>query len=188
MNLQVWSITNFTCQSQRRSPSTCEACWENELNSPCSCCLPIWIALIVVLYEKKLFWAGVLVFAQQMGPHTHGGWVGATRSTSTGGAQRLASRNVPVAWTGTALTQSTTATVMLTTSNGECCSEQTVNMILTVFPRGFFWENKWNTTLGSFKARRVYLWSAIQRKVIQSALNIKISKTQLNNTKSTGQT
>lgn len=45
------------------------------------------------------------------------------RSTSTGGAQGLASRNVPVASTGTALTPSTTATVMQTTNNGKTQSQ-----------------------------------------------------------------
>lgn len=59
------------------------------------------------------------VFAHQMGPLTRGGSVAAARSTSTGEAQGLASRNAPVASTGTAPTQSTTATVMQTTNNGK---------------------------------------------------------------------
>lgn len=58
------------------------------------------------------------LFASQMAPPIRGGWVGATRNTSTGGAQGPASRNVPVASTGTALTPSTTATAMRTINNG----------------------------------------------------------------------
>lgn len=54
-----------------------------------------------------------------MGPPTRGGWAGAARSTSTGGAQGLESRNVLVASTGTALIPSTTATAMQTTRNGK---------------------------------------------------------------------
>ncbi len=61
----------------------------------------------------------VSVFTPQMGPPTHGGLVGAARSISTGGAQGLESKNVPVASTGTALTPSTTATVTPTTNNGK---------------------------------------------------------------------
>lgn len=58
------------------------------------------------------------LFASQMAPPIRGGWVGATKNTSTGGAQGPASRNVPVASTGTALTPSTTATVMRTINSG----------------------------------------------------------------------
>lgn len=54
-----------------------------------------------------------------MGPRTHGGWVAAMKSTSTGGARGLASRNAPVASTGTAPTPSTTATVTQTTNSGK---------------------------------------------------------------------
>lgn len=54
-----------------------------------------------------------------MGPPTRGGWAGAARSTSTGGAQGLASRNVPVASTGIALTPNTTATVTPTAHTGK---------------------------------------------------------------------
>lgn len=66
-----------------------------------------------------LLFVCVSVFAPQMGPPTHGGSVGAARSTSTGEAQGLESKNVPVASTGTALTPSTTATVTATTNNGK---------------------------------------------------------------------
>lgn len=76
-----------------------------------------------VLFLKRnlhiVFFVCVCLFAPQMGPLTRGGWVGAARSISTGGDQGLASRNVPVASTGTALTPSTTATVTPTTNNGK---------------------------------------------------------------------
>lgn len=58
------------------------------------------------------------LFASQMGRPTRGGWAAPTRSISTGGAPVLASRNVPVALTGTAPTPSTTATVTRTTNSG----------------------------------------------------------------------
>lgn len=76
-----------------------------------------------------------------MGPPTRGGWVGAARSTSTGGAQGLASRSVPVALTGTAPTPSTTATVTPTTNNGRSdyavkssSGAQTICAVLINFP------------------------------------------------------
>lgn len=69
----------------------------------------------------------------QMGPRTHGGWVAAMKSTSTGGARGLASRNAPVASTGTAPTPSMTATVTQTTNSGKSESpagEQRINTTL----------------------------------------------------------
>lgn len=59
------------------------------------------------------------MLCSQMGPRTHGGWAEAVRSTSTGEVQDPASKNVPVASTGTALTPSTTATVTLTSHSGK---------------------------------------------------------------------
>lgn len=54
-----------------------------------------------------------------MGHPTRGGWAGAVRSITTGEAQDLASRNVPVASTGTALTPNMTATVTPTAHIGK---------------------------------------------------------------------
>lgn len=77
-----------------------------------------------------------------MGPLTHGGWAGAVRSTSTGAAQDLASRNVPVASTGTALTPNTTATVTPTLHSGESVHHytqsgaQTCNVLINFFTVG----------------------------------------------------
>jgi len=64
-----------------------------------------------------------------MGPPTHGGWAEAVRSDSTGEAQGLASRNVPVALTETALTPSTTATVMQMLNNGKSDSHTKVQQV-----------------------------------------------------------
>lgn len=55
----------------------------------------------------------MFVFYPQTGHPTLGGLAEGTRNTSTGVDRGLASRNVPVASTGTAPTPSTTATVML---------------------------------------------------------------------------
>lgn len=78
--------------------------------------------MIVLFLQKNLQF---FLFGPQMGPPTHGGWAGAARSTSTGGAQDLAFRNVPVASTGTALTPNMTATVMPTSYN--CKSAYHIN-------------------------------------------------------------
>lgn len=66
---------------------------------------------------RLVFW--MFVFYPQMGHPTRGGLAEGTRNTSTGVDRGLASRNVPVASTGTAPTPSTTATVMLMSNNGE---------------------------------------------------------------------
>lgn len=85
--------------------------------------------MLIFLHKRNLHivFARVSVFLPQTGPHTRGGWVGAMRSTSTGGAQHQASRNVPVVWTGTAPTPSMTATVTQTTNNGKSDSIQQKN-------------------------------------------------------------
>lgn len=72
---------------------------------------------ILEITYRLVLW--MFVFAPQMGRPTRGGSAGGARSTSTGADRGLASRNVPVASTGTALTPSTTATVTLTPNSGE---------------------------------------------------------------------
>lgn len=56
----------------------------------------------------------------QKGIHIPGGLEKPMRSTTIGADQDLAFKNVPVASNATVLIPSTTATVMLTISNGEC--------------------------------------------------------------------
>lgn len=74
---------------------------------------------------KKHSWGKFFValslfaFPQQTGPLSRGGWVKATRSTSTGEAQRLGSRSAPAGWTETALIPSMTATATQTTLYGK---------------------------------------------------------------------
>lgn len=78
----------------------------------------------------------LLYFSSQTGPPTRGGLAGAVRSTSTGAARDLASRNAPVASTGTARTQSTTVTATPTTRNGKldfCADVQQQQKQLVVY-------------------------------------------------------
>lgn len=73
----------------------------------------------VTPFREVLVALSLFVFPQQTGPRTHGGWVEVMRSTSTGEAQSLGSRNAPAGWPGTALTPSTTATATQTMSCGK---------------------------------------------------------------------
>lgn len=76
---------------------------------------------LVKPFRKVLVALSLFVFPQQTGPLTRGGWVEVMRSTSTGEAQSLGSRNAPAGWPGTALTPSTTATATQTMSCGKGC-------------------------------------------------------------------
>lgn len=84
-------------------------------------------------FRKVLVVLSLFVFPQQTGPLTHGGWVEVMRSTSTGEAHSLGSRNAPAEWPGTALTPSTTATVTQTMSCGKGCQSSNIAELLRVF-------------------------------------------------------
>lgn len=86
----------------------------------------------VTPFRKVLVALSLFVFPQQTGPLTRGGWVEVMRSTSTGEAQSLGSRNVPAVWPGTALTPSTTATATQTMSYGKGCQSSNIGELLTV--------------------------------------------------------
>lgn len=65
----------------------------------------------------------------QKGIHIHGGLEKPMRSTTTGEDQDLVFKNVPVALNATVLIPSTTATVMLIISNGECSTRKQTTRI-----------------------------------------------------------
>lgn len=79
---------------------------------------------LVTQLWKVLFALSLFPFPQQTGPLSRGGWVKATRSTSTGEAQHPGSRSAPAGWSGTAPTPNTTATATQTKVSGECCPQE----------------------------------------------------------------
>lgn len=87
---------------------------------------------LVTPFRKVLVALSLFVFPQQTGPLTRGGWVEVMRSTSTGEAQSLGSKNAPAGWPGTALTPSTTATATQTMICGKGCRSSNIAELLRV--------------------------------------------------------
>lgn len=81
--------------------------------------MSICLDSFVTQLRKILFDLSLFAYPQQTGLLSRGGWVKATRSTSTGEAQHPGSRSAPAGWIGTAPTPSTTATAMQTTIYGK---------------------------------------------------------------------
>lgn len=114
--------------------------------------------VLVTPFRKVLVALSLFVFPQQTGPLTRGGWVEVMRSTSTGEAQSLGSKNVPAGWPGTALTPSTTATATQTMICGKGCRSSNIAELLRVLLP----EKKKNTNLMWNSAKHffyiLYVW------------------------------